>query len=136
MLNDISNRERFDILLKRFCDDIGLGEKVGDIRLGRPFGADGVECRIDFNASLDALRAYVFACAGFPNKQGVGDQEVDDITTLADGQCGLIQPEDKSPVYAVVPFPLASASVQTLKEHLETALNGASARQNGAAEAA
>ena len=57
MLSDISNRERFDILVKRFCEDLGLADLVEDIRSGRPFGADGVECRIELNTSLDERRA-------------------------------------------------------------------------------
>ena len=78
----------------------------------------------------------MFACAGFVSEQTVADQLVADITTLADGQCGFVRPETHSPVYAVLPFPVAGADVQALKAHLETALNSAFAAQDGAAEAA
>ena len=134
MLNDISNRERFDILVKRFCDDIGLGDQIGDIRLGRPFGANGVECRIELNTSIDDERAYVFACGGFLSDQAVADQLVADITTLTDGQCGLVQPDTDSPIYAVLPFPVAGATVETLKAHLVTALNAVGELQGDIAE--
>lgn len=134
MLNEISNRERFDILVKRFCDDIGLVDQFDDIRLGRGFGANGVECRIELNTSIDDARAYVFACAGYLGEQAAADQMVADITTLTDGQCGFIQPDTDSPIYAVLPFPVASATVETLKAHLVTALNAVGELQGDIAE--
>ena len=133
MLNEASNRQRFDKLVKGLCEEIGLADQTDEIQTGGPFGADGLECRLELNTSLDDRRAYVFACAGFPRSQ-VACRLVNDITSLADGQCARVRPEADSAVYAVVPFAVVDTDLSALKAHLMTALNSALALQHEAEE--
>jgi|GEM_PF-3210286 len=136
MLNDISNRERFDILVARFCKAINQSDLVEVIRDGQPFGADGMECRLELNSSIDERRAYIFVCAGFPQDAALTGKLVADITTLAEGQCGLVRPENDSPVYTVVPFSVEATDVKGLNDYFMTALDVAWALQDDSTQAA
>ena len=125
MLNDISNRERFDILIEEFCKEIEIPSAAEDVKNHQAFLANDYLCKLEFNASFDPDRAYVFVEAALATKtpETVGlEARADEIE---DGTLGYIHPESDRWIYAVVPFSLTETTVDDLSNHVLTAIQGA-----------
>jgi hypothetical protein len=136
MLNDISNRERFDILVEKFCIEIGLIDQMALIRNHQPFGADEMECRLEFNSSVDPDRGYIFVCSQSSDETISPENLTGAANDIEDGKCGYIHLEEDDRLFTVVPFSITETDVQALKSHLWTALDRAWALKESNAEQA
>ena len=129
MLNDISNRERFDILVEEFCGAIGIQSEAEKVKNHQAFLANDHRCQLEFNASFDPDRAYVFVQAKLADSNSEKTNLKNEASVIADGELGYVQPENDRWIFAVVPFPLIDTDVDGLKIHVFTAIQGAESLQ-------
>lgn len=129
MLNDISNRERFDILVEEFCGAIGIQSEAEKVKNHQAFLANDHRCQLEFNASFDPDRAYVFVQAALADQGTETANLKNEATFIADGELGYVLPENDRWIFAVVPFPLTATDVDGLKIHVFTAIQGAESLQ-------
>jgi len=129
MLNDISNRERFNILVEKFCIDIGIQSEADNVKNHQTFLANDHRCQLEFNASFDPDRAYVFVQATLADNGTETPNLKNEASLIADGELGYVLPENDRWIFAAVPFPLTDTDVDGLKIHVFTAIQGAESLQ-------
>jgi len=130
MLNDISNRERFDILVEEFCGAIGIQSEAEKVKNHQAFLANDHRCQLEFNASFDPDRAYVFVQATLADSSSETTNLRNEASLIEDGEVGYVQPENDRWIFAVVPFPLLDTDVDSLKIHVFAAIQGAQSLQH------